>query len=235
MARTTDLAVAITLSTKTAVFTGQIAIREKINLSITGYGTAGATDLCVGLVFDGVLIAKTQGLTTGTAFTGILDTNTEEAVAALGDAAANTKIKCSFVIWDTTNSCLLVNDWIYVLQNPYNTGMADPSVVEPIGHGEYAPIENGVTNGDAHSHNNGDGAQIDHTDLSNIGTLTHAQIDTLLAFLQGSAALGNLRYSTSTGKWYLVDVDDGSLWHSIEAAGGSTAGFLVLGNGVTFP
>lgn len=42
----------------------------------------------------------------------------------------------------------------------------------------YAPIAKGVTNGDSHDHNGGDGAQINHTTLSNIGTNTHAQIDT---------------------------------------------------------
>jgi hypothetical protein len=39
----------------------------------------------------------------------------------------------------------------------------------------------GVTGGDAHDHYGGDGAQINHTTLSNIGTNTHATIDTRLA------------------------------------------------------
>jgi len=42
----------------------------------------------------------------------------------------------------------------------------------------YAPIAKGVTNGDSHDHNGGDGGQVNHTTLSNIGTNTHAQIDT---------------------------------------------------------
>ncbi len=44
----------------------------------------------------------------------------------------------------------------------------------------YAPIAKGITNGDSHDHNGGDGAQINHTTLSNIGTNTHATIDTHL-------------------------------------------------------
>ncbi|MCW5699286.1 MAG: hypothetical protein KIT00_05555, partial [Rhodospirillales bacterium] len=45
----------------------------------------------------------------------------------------------------------------------------------------YAPIAQGVANGNNHDHSGGDGAQIDHASLSNVGLNTHLQIDSHLA------------------------------------------------------
>jgi len=41
----------------------------------------------------------------------------------------------------------------------------------------FAPIGEGVTNGDSHDHTGGAGAQVDHTGLANKGTYTHANLD----------------------------------------------------------
>lgn len=51
----------------------------------------------------------------------------------------------------------------------------------------YAPIAKGVTNGDSHDHNGGDGAQINHTTLSNIGTNTHATIDAFISDVKSTS------------------------------------------------
>lgn len=59
-----------------------------------------------------------------------------------------------------------------------NLGNLDSAAYEPTS--TFAPAANGVTNGNSHDHSGGDGAQINHTTLSNIGTNTHAQIDTAI-------------------------------------------------------
>jgi hypothetical protein len=60
----------------------------------------------------------------------------------------------------------------------------------------YAITANGVTNGDSHDHSGGDGAQINHTLLSNIGTNTHAQIDTFVGSKAAASGLASLNASS---------------------------------------
>jgi hypothetical protein len=161
MARTTALTGVITLSTKKIALTEQIAIREKATISFTGYGAAGAADLILAIVYNGALMAKLQPMVAGSGIiTGTLDLNTEEIVAVFSGMAANARVKMSIVIWDVTNECTLVNDWIWVQNNPYSTDMDDPTAVDPITPGTYALIANGVTNGDTHTHQNSDGADL---------------------------------------------------------------------------
>src|SRR4030067_1963961 len=63
--------------------------------------------------------------------------------------------------------------------NDIDTHIEDSSIHTPTNHNHnsvYAPIAKGVTNGDTHDHDGGDGAQINHNNLSNIGTYSHQTI-----------------------------------------------------------
>lgn len=75
----------------------------------------------------------------------------------------------------------------------------------------FAPIAKGVTNGDSHDHNGGDGAQINHTTLSNIGTNTHSQIDTHIASTSNphsvTAAQVGLGNVTNNAQYYAGGTD----------------------------
>jgi len=59
-----------------------------------------------------------------------------------------------------------------------------------------APADQGVTNGNTHDHVGGDGAQIDHTGLANIGTNAHSVIDTFIASKAGANGLASLSASS---------------------------------------
>lgn len=65
-----------------------------------------------------------------------------------------------------------------------------------VGQADFAPVAKGVTGGDSHDHDGGDGAQLDHTKFSNIGTNTHAQIDTKLAAQSDHLNLSNIGVRT---------------------------------------
>jgi hypothetical protein len=161
MSRTTTLNIALDVPTKDALFTGDIAIREQVNLAITNYGSASAADLIAAIVCNGTLVALLQGLTQEVGvMSGVLDLNTVEIVAALGDIPANGARKMSFVIWDTTYENCLCNSWIWVRQNPYDPSMEAPIPVDPIGGVLYAPIAKGVDGGNGHQHMNGQGGDL---------------------------------------------------------------------------
>ena len=89
----------------------------------------------------------------------------------------------------------------------------------------FAPIAKGVTNGDSHDHNGGDGGTVAHTALASIGSNTHAQIDTHLASTSNphtvtaaqAAAIPNDGWIADSNTWTYSSADAPTYVISINA------------------
>jgi hypothetical protein len=172
------LTVALDVANKTATLTGMIAIREVIDVTLTGAESATAANVRLAIIqrSTNVAVCNTFAATgVSGVYTGELSLNTEDPgiIEWFAHMAKHDGYK-TFVlaVWDIVGNTLMCNCDITVYNNPYDPSMEDPTPVDPIGGvTAYAPLENGVTNGDSHDHHGGDGAQINYANLSGLPTI----------------------------------------------------------------
>lgn len=119
-------------------------------------------------------------------------------------------------------------------RNPHGTTAADvgasPSghnhdgTYSPVAHlhaGTYAPAAQGVTNGDGHNHEGGDGGQIAHSSLSGAGTNSHTAIDNHLGDTSNP-------HGTTAAQVGAIPATTGAATAYVDAATTSAAGKVQL-------
>jgi len=204
----------IDLDEKEADVTGTPGLRETIDVRLTNTLTYASEDMRFYIIGKtnavNLIVAQCTNFTDQTGyFDGELNLNTIQLTNQFANMQDQGERSFTMILVDVTANDTLVNDIIDIQNNPYSAGMGTATTVSAALAVNYALVANGVTGGDSHNHDGGDGAQIDHTTLSNVGTNTHAEIDARLDAIIASSgdltaitnvtdALGTIANSTGT-------------------------------------
>ena len=127
----TDLTITITAATKKASTSGQVAVRETVDVTITNIGSSSAENLMLAIIDGTNLVAAASSFTNlSGAASGELNLNTVEPTNVFAHAkVGRSSREFDIVVWDTDADALLANDTIEILNNPYVSGMTLPSSI----------------------------------------------------------------------------------------------------------
>jgi len=155
----------------TFITQGPVDTHAALTTGVHGVG-AGTVAKVADIATDGNLSAAAQdAISKKHAANG--DTDLDGTFEATFEKVANKGAAAGY--------CPLVSSVVPLANLPATLTGKDADTLDGNEATAFAVAAKGVTNGDSHDHVGGDGAQINHTGLSNIGTNTHAQVDTHLA------------------------------------------------------
>lgn len=184
--------------------------------------TSTDTDITGYLYGDG---ANVSGKAISTVKTELSLTKSD---VGLGNVSNVDQVPLSYLDTDTS---LTANSDTKVATQKATKAYSDTKLTQATADSLYAPLAKGVTNGDSHDHSGGDGAQINHTTLSNIGTNTHAEIDTHLANTSNPhtvTANQVLPSQTGNGNKFLKTDGSNVSWDDPGVSGGGISEELAL-------
>lgn len=186
MSANTTLLVTPDFSRKSATFDKTVAIRESVQVTVRNAATYMPGGLVLAVVHHASLYASCQQwVASGADAVGTVSLNTTELVQRFngsGDQACKQFTLMLVVILPET---VLVNAVMSLMNAPYKAGMSVPTPCVPWGTdlsgimADIAALQAAAAN---HAHDGvaGQGGQVNHGSLANIGGNTHAQIDAAL-------------------------------------------------------
>lgn len=106
-----------------------IAVRETVTCIVSNAADASSAGLVLRILNQtNTLALATNFVASGSNHVGTLNLNTSNLVAyfAMQEADVNDVLMLDVALWDTVNNWLLLNDRLYVINNPYVEGMPGP-------------------------------------------------------------------------------------------------------------
>ena len=194
------LTVTPTWSSKKLTVEGSAAVRESVALRITGCGTDTSVVFKLSSEDGRVDYAKFPNLegdawtVDGSDLTGTLSLNTDLLVAAFAALGPTDCIDLVCTVASRTSLNLFaigrktILNWMEDADDPvaYSTPLADA----------VSDLETAFA---AHTHNGTDAPKVSHTDLTNIGSNTHPQIDAALTSIAASIVTLTQGVNTNAG------------------------------------
>lgn len=136
-----NITLAVTPSTKKCIQTGTPSIRETVNFVFTGLTGTAASNLRLFLIHNGELMATCETFTAdGASYVASTNLNTVPLIELFGNRRGKTTKDIRVNVQDIVQDIDFLNDEIEIMDHPYQDGMADPTVVDPIDGVDYAPL-----------------------------------------------------------------------------------------------
>lgn len=129
-----NITLAVDTAKKTCSQSGTPSIRETVNFVISGLSGTSAANLRLFITHNGELMASCDSLSVGAGgYVAQTDLGTDALIELFGAKKFRTERKLRVVVQDIVQGVDFLNDYVKMIDNPYDSSAAAPETVDKIG------------------------------------------------------------------------------------------------------